>query len=120
MEAASRQQAQGHIQSYLYQAYNFLAYAENEQSDEFKSFESLTITAKMLYDHYAKFVEGTTLRRGLPPFDEMRKVSLRTTHDYLKSNEVTKQLADNLARYQLPSMERFIPRAEEIKAPKVK
>ncbi len=120
MESASRHQAQAGIQSYLYQAYNFLAYAENEDSDEFKSFESLTLTAKMLYDHYAKFIEGTELRRGLPPFDEMRKVTLGQTYQQLNAHDLTKKLAANLSRYQQIPIERFIPRAEEIKAPKVK
>lgn len=124
MESASRQQAQAAIQSYLLQSYNYLAYAENESSDEFKNFESLTLTAKKLYDHYAKFVSGTDLRRGLPPFEEMRRVMLGTVGAALEQNPDGKKLAANLRRFindgNLPSTDTFIPRAEEIKAPKVK
>lgn len=120
MEYASRHQAQQYIQSYLFQAYNFLAYAEDEESDEFKSFESLTLTAKMLYDHYMKDIAKTALRRGLPPFDDMRRVALGTVSRTLESNEMTKKLGANLARFQQVPLERFIPRAEEIAAPKVK
>lgn len=122
MESAARHQAQGIIQSYLFQAYNFLAYAENDTSDEFKTFEGLTLTARKLYDHYAKFVSGTELRRGLPPFDEMRKVMLGTVQKMLDDGgETTRMLAANLRNYHgnMP-LERFIPRAEEIAAPKVK
>ena len=122
MDSASRHQAQAIIQSYLFQAYNFLAYAENDESDEYKTFEGLTLTAKGLYDHYAKFISGTELRRGLPPFDEMRKVALGTVQQALDNGgQTTRMLAANLRNYHrdLP-IERFIPRAEEIAAPKVK
>ena len=120
MRESSQQQAQAGIQSYLYQAYNYLSYAQDEESDEYKSYESLILTAKQLYDHYMKFIGDTALRRGMPPFNEMRRVMLGTVERMLRSDELTTKLADNLARFEDVPVERFIPRAEEIEAPKVK
>ena len=120
MREASQQQAQAGIQSYLLQAYNYLAYATDEESDEYKSYEALTLTAKQLYDHYVKFIGDTALRRGMPPFNEMRRVMLGTVERMLRANEMTTKLADNLSRFEEVPVDRFIPRAEEIEAPKVK
>jgi len=120
MESPSQRKAQAAVQSYLQQAYTFLALADDEESEAFKTFESMTLVAKQLYDHYAKLIGDTTLRRGLPPFDELRKVALGTVASYLRSNEENKHLADNLEHFQNIPLERFIPRAEEIAPPKVK
>ena len=50
----------------------------------------------------------------------MRRTALGNIGRALASNPDTKQLAENLARFQEVPIERFVPRAEEIKAPKVK
>lgn len=117
---ASHRVAENVITSYLFQAYTILAYAANEESDEFLSFESLTLTAKAVYDAYMKSASGTELRRGLPPFDNMRRTALGIIGRSLGANPETQKLAQNLAQFQEIPLERFIPRAEEIKAPKVK
>ena len=67
-----------------------------------------------------KFIGDTALRRGMPPFSEMRRVMLGTVERMLRSNEMTTKLADNITRFEEVPVERFIPRAEEIEAPKVK
>ena len=67
-----------------------------------------------------KSASGTELRRGLPPFDNMRRTALGIIVRSLDANAETKKLAQNLAQFQEVPLERFIPRAEEIKAPKVK
>ena len=117
---ASHRAAEQAINSYLFQAYTILAYAESEESDEFLSFESLTLAAKDIYDVYTKAAEGTELRRGLPPFDQMRRTALGVIGRLLQANPDTRRLAENLASFQQVPLERFIPRAEEIQAPKVK
>ena len=122
MKEASQQQAQKGIQSYLYQAFRFLAYATDEESDEYKSFEALTLTAKQLYDHYKKFIGDTALRRGMPEFDDMRRVMLGTVVSELRADKATEYLAENLVRFkgsEIPT-EKFIPRAEEIEVKEVK
>ena len=120
MVDATHRAAEQAVNSYLFQAYTILAYAADENSDEYETFEALTLTAKTLYDSYAKDVKGTELRRGLPPFNQMRRTALGNIGRALASNPDTKQLAENLARFQEVPIERFVPRAEEIKAPKVK
>ena len=117
---ASHRAAEQAINSYLFQAYTILAYAESEEADEYLSFESLTLTAKEIYDTYAKAAEGTELRRGMPPFDQMRRTALGVVGRMLQANPDTRRLAENLASFQQVPLERFIPRAEEIEAPKVK
>ena len=116
----SHRTAEQTINSYLFQAYTILAYADSEQSDEFQSFEGLTLTAKSIYDSFMKMASGTELRRGLPPFDQMRRTAVGVIGRSLAANPETLKLAENLAQFQQIPMERFIPRAEEIKAPTVK
>ncbi|MBR6470685.1 MAG: hypothetical protein IKS83_02710 [Victivallales bacterium] len=120
MREASQQAAQAGIQSYLFQAFYYLSYATDEESDEYKSYEALTLTAEQLYNHYLKFIGDTALRRGLPKFDEMRRVALGTVERKLRENKETMKRADNLAHFQMIPTDRFIPRAEEIEAPTVK
>lgn len=117
---ASHRTAEQTINGYLFQAYYFLAYAENEESDEYKTFEGFTLFAKEIYDTYMKTVSGTELRRGLPPFDQLRRTALGNIYNVYAQNPETKQLADNLAQFQHIPVDRFIPRAEDIKAPTVK
>ena len=117
---ASHRVAENVITSYLFQAYTILAYAADEESDEFLSFESLTLTAKSVYDSYMASSVGIELRRGLPPFDNMRRTALGVIVRSLEANPETQMLAQNLANFQEIPLDRFIPRAEEIKTPKVK
>lgn len=118
--AGSQRNVEQAINSYLYQAYTILAYAESQEADEFYTFESLTQTAKDIYDIYAKSNEGVEKRRGLAPFDQMRRTMLGNVVRLFQSNPDTQRLAANLANFQHIPMERFIPRAGEIAVPRVK
>lgn len=108
MEAASYQQAQGTVQSYLMQAYYQLAIDEQETAENY-----VTI-AKQLYDHYMKFVEGTEKRRALPPWQQMMKTSLAIT-----KSRVPPAIAERLEEILPKSDEKFIPEAGEIEKPTV-
>ena len=120
MDSPSQRKAQADIQGYLQQAYYYLSIADDEESEAFQTFESMTLVAKQLYDHYAKFIGDTTNRRGLPPFDQMRLSCLQVVGSALKASPDTAHQAENLERFQHIPLERFIPRAEEIAPPKVK
>lgn len=108
MQAASYQQAQGTVQSYLMQAYYQLAIDEQESA------ESYVVIARQLYDHYQKFVEGTERRRGLPPWEQMQRTTLAET-----KNKFPQPLAARLEEMLPQSGEKFIPKAGEIEAPVV-
>ncbi len=108
MQSASYQQAQGTVQSYLMQAYYQLAIDEQESA------ESYVTIARQLYDHYQKFVEGTERRRGLPPWEQMKRTSLATS-----KNMFPPVLAQRLEEILPRSDEKFIPEAGEIEAPTV-
>ncbi len=118
--AGSQRNVEQVINSYLYQAYTILAYAESQEADEFYTFESLTQTAKDIYDMYAKNNEGVEKRRGLAPFDQMRRTMLGNVVRLFQSTPDTQKLAANLANFQHIPVERFIPRAGEIAVPRVK
>ena len=109
LEAASYAQAQSTVQSYLINSYYQSAFGEDEVA------ASYAVLAKQLYDRYAKFVEGTEKRRGLPPFTQMARTSLELTKQM-----VAKPLADILEEKKpRDKSEVFIPSAEDIKAPEV-
>ena len=108
MEAASYTQAQSTVQGYLLNAYYQLAIDEDEVA------ESYVVIAKQLYDRYAKFVEGTERRRGLPPWSQMQRTSLQVAKSRFPA-PMAKRLEE-----RLPSAnEKFIPEAGEIEAPVV-
>jgi hypothetical protein len=101
MQSASRRQAQATIEGYLWQAFIYRTYAENEESDEYKDSEALLRTAAEIYQHYAGFIKGTELRRRLPPFEQIAGSVLHIVYQGYDRMEGTqgKRLAENLSRW---------------------
>jgi len=113
LEAASYNDAQKTVQSYLINSYFKLAMEDHEQAEGYLDL------AQKIYAKYAKFVEGTERRRGLPPWKQMLKTSLDMTK-YMLRERVSPELADNLEKMLPKSGEKFIPEAGEIKTPQVR
>ena len=109
MQAASYSQAQNTVQSFLMNAYYQEALGEGAVAASYAEM------AKLMYDKYQKFVEGSEKRRALPPFKQMAKTSLEIT-----KQRINPQLAQILEQRQPKDGEVFIPQAKDIKAPTVK
>ncbi len=109
MKGATNAQAQNTIQSYIMNAYYQLAIDEEEPANTF-----ITI-AKQLYDRYMKDNEGIEQRKGLPPFEQMKKTTLEMT-----KQRINPAIAKRLEELLPHSGEKFIPEAGEIAAPEVK
>ncbi len=72
MSMASYNQAQGTVQGYLLQACYALALGETEQAATYE------LIAKKLYIKYHKEIgRSTKKRRGLPPFDQMKRSAIK-------------------------------------------
>ena len=117
MTSMNSNEAMGTIQGCLYQAYYTLAFAPDENSEEFDQSKSLIDNAKLVWTTYQKLITTESKRKGLPPFEQITQSILTLILNQMEYGNTAEGMAlsKNLQRFAKRPQGKQILEAGEIK-----
>lgn len=114
--------AQSMIQSCIYQGYYYMAFAPDENSEEYEEAMALLENGKMIWTIFQKKVGKEGKRIGLPPFEQMVKSTLTYILAQMEGSGTTagNDLARNLLQYVERPTEENVLKGSELEASEVR